>query len=95
MKKRVKEQAADDPKGLEEHSLAMIRYKIQKDGQKRTFAWWSKGKKGKKGLSKGNDGLQKDGFRLSQPDKGAGKDFHQNKGRGKDQKGKGKEGTFP
>ena len=30
-----------------------------------------------------------------QPDRGAGKDFHQNKGRGKDQKGTGTEGTFP
>ena len=54
-----------------------------------------KEKKGKKGLSKRNDGLQKGGFRPYQPDKGAGKDFHQNKGRGKDQQGKGKEGTFP
>ena len=26
------------------------------------FAWWSKGKKGKKGWSKGNGGLQKGGF---------------------------------
>ena len=56
--------------------------------------WWSKGNKGKKGLSKDNDGFQKGGFRPYQPDKGAGKDFHQNKGRGKDHKGKGKEGTF-
>ena len=33
------------------------------------FAWWSEGKKGKKGLSKGNDGLQNGGFRPYQPDK--------------------------
>ena len=59
-----------------------------------TFAWWSEGKKGKKGLSKCNDGFQKGGFRPHQPDKGAGKDFSKNKGRGKDQKGKGKEGTY-
>ena len=52
------------------------------------FAWWSKGKKGKKGLSKGNDGLQKGGFRPYQPNKGAGNDYLQNKGRGKDQKRK-------
>ena len=51
------------------------------------FAWWSKGKKGKKGLSKSNDGFLKGGFRPSQPEKGASKDFHQNR-RGKDQKGK-------
>ena len=56
---------------------------------------WSKGKKGKKGLSKGNDGFHKGGFRPYQPHKGAGKDFHQNKGREKDQKGKAKEGAHP
>ena len=31
-------------------------------------------KRGKKGLSKSNDGFQKGGFRPCQPDKGAGKD---------------------
>ena len=40
-------------------------------------------------LSKGN-GFQKVVFALYQPDKGAGKDVHQNKGRGKDQKEKAK-----
>ena len=59
------------------------------------FVWWTKGRKGKKGLSKGNDGFKKGGFRAYQPDKGASKDFPQNKGRGKDQKGKGKERTYP
>ena len=59
------------------------------------FAWWSGGKKGKKGLPKGNDGFQKGGFRPYQPDKGAGKDYTQNKGKGKDQTGKGKEGAYP
>ena len=44
-------------------------------------AWWSKGEKG---LSKGNDGFQKGGFRPHQPDKGAGKDYTQNKGKGKE-----------
>ena len=39
------------------------------------FAWWSKGKKGKTGWSKCNDGLQKGGFRPYQPDKGASTDF--------------------
>ena len=46
-------------------------------------------------LSKGNDGFQKGGFRPYQPDKGAGKEFAQNKGRGKDQEGKGEEWNFP
>ena len=52
------------------------------------FAWWSKGKKGKKGLSKGNDGFQKGGFRPYQPDKGAGKDYTQNKCKGRTTKEK-------
>ena len=56
---------------------------------------WSKGKKGKKGLSTGNDGFHKGCFRPYQPNKGAGKDFPQNKGRRKDQKGKCKVGTYP
>ena len=59
------------------------------------FASWTKGRKGKKGLSKGNDGFQKGGFRPYQPDKGAGKDCTQNKGKGKYQKGKGKEDAHP
>ena len=74
----------------------MNRYKIPNGGQKMTLLGGPKGKKGKKGLSKGNDGFhQKGGHRPYQPDKGAGKDFPKNKGRGKDQKRKGKEGTFP
>ena len=32
--------------------------------QEEDVVWWSKGKKGKKGLSKGNDGFQKGGFPL-------------------------------
>ena len=35
------------------------------------------------------------GFRTYQPEKGAGKDFTQNKGREKDLKGKDKEGAYP
>ena len=52
------------------------------------FAWWSKGKKGMKGFSKGNDGFQKIGFRPYQPDKGAGKEYTQNKGKKKGPKRK-------
>ena len=48
--------------------------------QEEDLVSWSKGKKGKKGLSKGNDGFQMGGFRAYQPDKGPGKDFPQNKG---------------
>ena len=35
------------------------------------------------------------GFRTHQPEKSAGSDFNPHKGRGKDQKGKGKEGAYP
>ena len=59
------------------------------------FAWWSKGRKGKKGMSKGNDGYQKGVFRPYQPDKGTGKDYIKNKGKGKFHKGKGKEEAHP
>ena len=54
------------------------------------FAWWNKGRKGKKGLSKGNDG-----YRPYRPDKGTGKDCIQSKGKGNFQKGKGKEEAHP
>ena len=36
-------------------------------------------KERQEGLSKGNDGFHKGGFRPYQPDRGAGKDFSQNK----------------
>ena len=72
----------------------MNRYKVPNGGHKKTLLGGPR-KKSKKSLSKSNDGFQKCGFRPYQPDIGAGKDLHQNKGRGKDQKGKGKEGTFP
>ena len=47
------------------------------------------------GPKEGNDGFHKSGFRLYQPDKGAGKDFPDHKGIGEHPKAKGKEGTFP
>ena len=58
-------------------------------------AWWSKGKRSKKGYSTGNEGFQKDGFRSGQPEKDACNDFNPHKGRGKGKKGKGKEGAYP
>ena len=45
------------------------------------------------GPKKGKKGLQKVLFRPYQPDKGAGKDSHQNNGRRNNQQGKGKEGA--
>ena len=58
-------------------------------------AWWSKGKSGKKGSSKGNDGFQKSVFRTNPPEKGTGNESHLHKGRGKDRKRKGKESAYP
>ena len=51
-------------------------------------------KRGKKGFSKGNEGFQKGGVRTYQPEKGAVNDFNPHTGRGKDHKGKGKEGAY-
>ena len=56
-------------------------------------AWWSKGKRGKKGLSKGNEGFQKGGSRIYPREKGSINDINPHKGTDKDQKGKGKEGA--
>ena len=64
----------------------MNRHKTLNAGQKRALLGGPKGKKGKRGLSKGNDGFQKGGFRPHQPDKGAGQDYTQNKSKGKKQK---------
>ena len=47
-------------------------------------AWWFKERQ--KGLEKCNDGIHNGGFRPQQSDKGASKDFHQNKGRGEEAK---------
>ena len=82
-KKREKESTKVFTKEAEVHSLAKNNHKILKCGQERTFAWWTNGRKGKNGLSKGNDGFQKGGFRPYQPDKGASKDYSQNTGKGK------------
>ena len=86
MKRRKEsEKVKDDPKGPEEHDEQAHDSEIWSEED---FAWWTKGRKGKKGLSKGNDGFQKGGFRPYQPDKGAGKDYSQNKSKGKFQKRK-------
>ena len=57
--------------------------------------YWQIGKKGKKGSIQDNEGLKKSGFRPYQSVEGAGTDHTQNKDKGEDQNGKGKEGHFP
>ena len=44
-------------------------------------AWWSKGKRGKKGLSKGNKSFRKGGFHTSPSEKGSSRDFFHTKAR--------------
>ena len=94
-KEREKVRAKDDPEGPEEHSLVMNKHKILNGGKKRTQFGGPKEGKARKALSEGNDGFHMGGFRPYQPDTRAGKDFPKNKGRGKDQKRNGKEGTYP
>ena len=92
---REKEKAKDDPKGPEQHSLVMNKCKILNGGKKKTQFGGPKERKARRACQKAMMGSFKGGFRPYQSDKGASKDFHQNKGRGKDQKGKGKEGIYP
>ena len=52
-KEKVKEMVKDDPKGREEHYLAMSRYKNPEWWwSEKDFDWWSKEKKGKKDCQK-------------------------------------------
>ena len=60
-KERQKEITKEYPEGAEEHCLAKNQHKILKSGQKRVFALWNEGRKGKK-VSKGSDGFQKGCF---------------------------------
>ena len=62
---------------------------------KEKCAWWSIGERSWKAFSKGKNLLSESGFRTYQPEKEYSqliKNLH--KGRGKDQKGKGKEGAY-
>ena len=63
----------------------MTKRKILNGGKKKTQSGGAKERK----VRRACQGFHEGGFRPYQPDKGAGKDFLQNKGRGKDQEGKG------
>ena len=85
-----------DSKESEEHSLAIEQAQDPVNGgQKKIVLSCPKEKEARKVFRKENEGFHKGGFRTYQPEKGAGNDFTPHKGRGKDQKGKGKEGTYP
>ena len=58
-------------------------------------AWCSRGKRGKTGFSKGKEGSWKGGFRTNPSEKSSCSDCNPHKGRGKDRKGKRKEGACP
>ena len=57
-KEREQEEAMDDPKGLEEHSLVVNKHQILNGGKKRTQFGGPKERKARKVPSKGNDGFQ-------------------------------------
>ena len=57
-KEMEKEKAEDDPKGPEEHFFGDEQAQDPEWWLEEDLVWWSKGKKGKQGWSKGNDGLQ-------------------------------------
>ena len=84
-----------DLKEPEEHSLVKNKHRTQNGGQKKIVLGGLKEREARKVFSKGNEGFQKGGFRIYQPAKGASNDFNPHKGRGKDQKVKGKEGAYP
>ena len=73
----------------------MNKHKILNGGQKRTLLAGPDERKARKACQKAMMAFRRVGFRPYQPDKGAGKDYTQNKCKGKDQKGKGKEGACP
>ena len=55
MRAKEKERAKVYSKELDEHSLVNNKHTILNGGQKKCFAWWFKGERGKKGFSKCNE----------------------------------------
>ena len=89
------EKVKEDPKGSEEYFLTMNKHNILNGGQKRTLLGGQKERKARKACQKALKAFRSMVFRRYQPDTGASKDYFQNKGKGKDQQGKGKEGACP
>ena len=75
--------------------LAKNKHRTLNGGRKKIVFGGPRVKKSRKGSSKSNEGSQKGGFRTYQPEKGIVNEFNPHKGRGKDQKRKGKEGAYP
>ena len=94
-KEREKDKAKDDPQGPEEHSLVMNNRKILNGGKKRTQFGGPRERKARRACQKAMMASTRVVLALTSPTKVQGKDFHQSKGRGKDQKREGKQGTYP
>ena len=75
--------------------MAKNKHKILECGQKRVLLGGPKDAKARKACQKPMLAFRSVVFRPHQPDKGAGKDYIQNKRKGKSQKGKGKKETHP
>ena len=75
-----------DSKGPKEHSLEKNKHTILNGGQKKKLLGGPKERKARKAFQKAMNAFRKVGFRTHQPEEGAGKDFLQHEGRGKDQK---------
>ena len=70
------------------------KHKILNGGQKKTVFGWSKGKKGNKGSSKSKNNLPEGDSRTNHQERVQMMNTTRTKGRGKDQKRKGKESSF-
>ena len=89
---KAKEKAKVESKELEEHSLAKSR--TLNCGQKMIVLGGPKEQESRKVFRKVMKAFGKVGFRAYPPERGSSNNFNPHKGRGKDQKGKGREGAF-
>ena len=96
-KKKAKEKvtAKVGAKELVKHTLVKKKHKTLNGGQKKMVFSGPKVKEARKVLRKVKNYLSESDFRTYQPENGTGNECHPYKGRGKDQKKKGKEGACP
>ena len=83
-----------DSKEQEGHSLVKNKHRILNCSQKKIVLGGPREREARKVPRKVKKRLSDGGFRTHQSEKSAGSDFNSHKGRGKDQKGKGKERTY-
>ena len=87
---KVKAMAKVDSKELVRHTLVKIKHKILNGGHKKTVLGGPKVRQARKGHSKGKNKPFEGESRAYHKKKGTDKEYHSYKGRGKDQKRKGK-----